>query len=174
MNSLVKIANDVTLLEQKLLESQGETNPEIEALLVVEAELLPAKVDNYSLFMNRCKAVEQFYLERADFFYKVAKQLSNVQDQLNTNIKIAMQTMGVDELSGKDVRFKLQGVKAKVVIVDETLIPEDYKKEVIKYEIEKERLRGDLEIGAVPGARLEKSYSLKTYPATPQKGKKDE
>lgn len=174
MNSLVQIAQDLTTLEQKLIESEGHVTPEIEELLVVNSEMLPAKVDNYSLFLNRCKSVEQFYLERADFFYKVAKQMSNVQDQLNHNIKIAMQTLGVDELTGQDVRFKLQGVKAKVVIDDDSLIPKDYKKEVIKFEIEKERLRGDLEIGAVPGAHLEKSFALKTYAATPKKGKKDE
>lgn len=175
MNSLVKIVNEVALIEQKLIESEGQVTPEIEALLLVNAELLPDKIDSYSHIMERFEAISDYYENRSLFFAKAASRCEQAKERLKENIKLAMKTLNVDELSGQDVRFKLQPVKSRVVIEDDSLIPKDYKKEVIKYEIKKERLRGDLEIGPVPGAKLEKSYSLKTYAATPaKKGKKNE
>lgn len=175
MNSLVKIINEVSQLEQKLIESEGSITPEIEALLSVSTELLPAKVDNYSMVIERFDALSEHYKERAAFFSKIAKQCENVQESLKENIKFAMKTLNVDELSGQDVRFKLQKVKAKVVIEDESLIPDDYYKSEIVHTLQKDKLKGDLEIGPIPGAKLEESFSLKTYAATPaKKGKKNE
>jgi hypothetical protein len=175
VNSLVKIVNEVSLLEQKLIESEGQLTPEIEALLAVSGEMLPAKVDNYSMVLERFDALSEHYKERAAFFSKIAKQCEGVQDRLKENIKFAMKTLNVDELSGQDVKFKLQKVKSKVVIEDESLIPDDYYKSEIVHTLQKDKLKGDLEIGPIPGARLEESVSLKTYAATTtKKGKKNE
>lgn len=174
MSNLVQIVNDVSTIEEKLIQSEGQLTPEIEALLVINSEMLPAKIDNYSLVLERFDSLAEYYSKRAKFFSQISKQCEAVQERLKENIKTAMKTLETDEIKGHDIRFKLQRTKPSVVIVDEKLIPKEYKKEIITYQIEKERLKSDLEIGVVPGAKLEESFSLRAYANLTKKGKKDE
>lgn len=167
------LVNEASALEQMLIDSGGEITPEIENALVVKDQLLPEKIDNYSLIMERFEHLSEHYKSRAEMFIQIAKQCQNVQERLKENIKQAMLTLEVEEVQGFDIRFKLSKSKPKVVIFAEEVIPTEYKKEVTTIVVDKDKLREDLSIGLVSGAKLEQSYSLRTYANTPkQKSKK--
>lgn len=161
--SLVSIVRDVATLETMLIEAGGEMTPEIEAMLTVKEVNLPEKIDNYEAMLDRLEAIEALYKERAKMFSAAAKSLANAQDTLKERLKIAMKELGVTELLGHDIRFKLSVSKPKLVILDEKLIPKEYKIQVITDEVQKDRLSEDLKIGSVPGAILEETYSLRKY-----------
>lgn len=163
MSSLVKIVKEVASLETMLIESGGELTPEIEAMLTVKEVNLPEKVDSYEAMLDRLSVIESLYKERAKLFSQAAKSLGNAQDTLKDRIKYAMKELGVTELLGHDIRFKLSSSKPKLVIEDEKAIPKEYKAEVITVEVQKDKLLEDLKIGSVEGARLEESFSLRTY-----------
>lgn len=162
-NSLVSIVKEVATLETMLIESGGELTPEIEQMLTVKEVNLPAKVDSYEAMLGRLEVIEGLYKERAKLFSSAAKSLANAQDTLKERLKFAMKELGVTELMGHDIRFKLSASKPKLVIEDEKLIPKEYKVQVISEEIEKDRLTEDLKIGSVSGAKLEETFSLRKY-----------
>jgi len=169
MKSLATIVNEATRIEQLLIEGGGEENAELEQALAVSGAELQAKADSYSIIMERFSATEAHYKERAQFFLNIAKQCGNVQDRLKNNIKYAMQEMGVDEIRGEDVRFKLSATKGSLVIEDAEMVPVEFKTEVIETVIDKKKLKDAAEKGEVPGARIEPGSSLRTYANTPEK-----
>ena len=162
-NSLVAIVREVATLETLLIESGGELTPEIEAMLTVKEVNLPEKVDGYEAIMDRLDSLEGMYKERAKMFSTAAKSLGMAQDALKERLKFAMKELGVTELMGNDIRFKLSASKPRLVIEDEKLVPKEYKQETVMIEVKKDLLTEDLKIGSVPGARLEESVSLRKY-----------
>lgn len=162
-NSLVSIVREVATLETLLIESGGELTPEIESMLTVKEVNLPEKVDNYEAMLDRLESIEGLYKERAKMFSTAAKSLGNAQDTLKERLKFAMKELGVTELMGHDIRFKLSATKPRLVIDDEKLVPKDYKVEVVTTEVQKDKLAEDLKIGSVAGAHLEESFSLRKY-----------
>jgi hypothetical protein len=167
--SLIAIVQQANQLEQMLIESGGELTPEIEAALTVTEINLPEKVDGYENVISRFEHLEEFYKAKSQFFIRLQKQCANVQHHLKENIKFAMQTGGIDELKGYDIRFKLSNAKPSLVIEDESLIPKEYKTEVITIEVNKKSLAEDLSMGEIPGAKLQASVSLRKYANTPAK-----
>lgn len=176
MKSLSLIVSETALLEQKIIEAGGEITPEIEALLVVnEAELMD-KVDSYNFIIERFDAYEEFYKQRADMFYSISSRCKSAREILKNNILLAMERLGKKEIQGEDFRFALVKSKASVVIEDEKLIPEDYKTKVITEKVDKSRLSADLQMGPIPGAKLQEGFHLRAFVNSLKKiaGKKDE
>jgi hypothetical protein len=56
-----------------------------------------------------------------------------------------------------------------LVIEDESKIPKEYMKEIVETVLDKDRLKEDLAIGPIEGAKLEESFALKTYVNTPNR-----
>ena len=170
--SLITLAKESNQLEVMLLESGGEVTPEIEAMLTVKEVNLPSKVDNYYHVMHRLDGLEIHYKEMADKFQKAAKTFSGASKSLKDRLKIAMRELGEDEIKGNDFRFKLSNSKPSLIIEDDKVIPKDYFVQVTETVLEKDRLLEDLKIGEVAGARLEPSFSLRSYVNTPKATKK--
>lgn len=167
--SLVAIVGEVNSLEAMLIESEGQIDEAIENALAVKEIELPEKVDQYFYTFERFKVLEAYYKERAQFFSLVQKQCANVQTRLKENMKEAMSSLGVDEIQGNDIRYKLSKSKPALQIENEELIPKQYKKEVVTIELNKKALAEDLTMGEIPGAKLVDSFSLRPYPNTPSK-----
>jgi hypothetical protein len=161
--SLALLISEAAVIEQKLIESNGELTPEIEALLSVTEVELPEKIDNYSIVLERFGALAKFYKERAKFFAEISKRCEAAEERLKGNIKDAMTELNKTELFGNEVKFCLARTKPKLIVDDEGKSPKEYKREVVTIEVDKDRLRDDLSIGPIEGAHLEESYSLRTY-----------
>lgn len=167
--SLLAIVGKTVEIEKMLIESGGELTPEIEAALIVNEQSLSEKADGYHNIIERFDALGDHYSKRAAFFAQISKQCAGVVDRLKGNIKIAMSELKVDEIKGADVRFKLVTTSGKLIIEDEEMVPVEFKQEVINTVIQKDALKAALQAGEVPGAKLEKGYSLRAYANLPDK-----
>ena len=157
----------VNNLERALIESDGIISPEVEQMLAVRELDLPEKVDGYAFIIDRLESMEDFYKQRAEMFLKASRTLQNSKESLKERLKFAMQELGTNELFGNDVRFKGAHTKGSLVIEDKDAVPVEYKTEVVTTEIDKKKIKADLDSGKeVPGARIEPGYSLRCYTNT--------
>lgn len=170
--SLIVLASQANSIEQMLIEASGELTPEIEAILSIRDTQLPEKVDSYYFIMERMKAGEAFYKEKADMFSKAAKSFKNAQETLKERLKLAMVELTTDELRGNAFRFKLSAGKPSVLVTDEDAIPREYFEEVTEFVLKKDRLSEDLKIGEVPGAVLDQTMTLRSFVNSPNAPKK--
>lgn len=164
--SLISLVSDTTKIELMLIESHGELTPEIEAALSVKETQLAEKVDGYAHVLDRLESLESHYKQKAEFYASVSKQCKSAAQRLVENLKFAMNTLGVDEIHGHDIRFKKAPTTGTLNIIDEELIPVEYKAEKVVTEIDKKRLKDDLKTKQIPGAQLEPGYSLRVYANT--------
>lgn len=168
--SLVALVDETSALERALIESGGEITEEIAKLLEVRDLHLPTKVDNYALVIDRMESISTFYKMKADAYLLMAKAASGVIDRCQFNLKLAMQAMHTDELTGFDVRYRLTNSTPACIIEDETMLDAGYKITETITKIDKKRLVEDLKLGVpVDGARLEKTTALRRYMNSPSK-----
>lgn len=167
--SLLAIVGQTVEIEKMLIESGGELTAEIEAALIVNEQSLAEKADGYHNIIERFKALDNHYSKKAEFYAQIAKQCDGVVERLKANIELAMTTLKVIEIKGEDIRFKLSPTAGKLILVDEDMIPVEFKKEVSQTEIQKDALKAALQKGPVAGAKLEKGLSLRAYANIPDK-----
>lgn len=160
--SLYGLALEALRLSQAILESNGEITPEVDALLVVNAQDLAVKADAYDAVITRLQAEEELWRTRRNECEKMLRAHEELQDRLKDRLKEALKAMGKDEIRGDQIRFKLTRAKSKLVLGND--LPQDCYMPVTKLEIDKERVRERLEAGEViPGATLVESVALRRY-----------
>jgi len=165
MNSLTEIINQVSEIEKQLADSGGELTPELEAMIVQVEISLPAKIDSYDYVIRKMSHAAEFYKERAQFFTKFSKSCENVGKKIKDSLKFRMLEMGLEELLGNEIRFKLRNNKPSVFIKDESLVPDKYRIAVTTYKIDNDKILADLKAGVdVPGAEILQSKSVLVYP----------
>lgn len=151
-------------LTELLAESNGELTAEMEEVFASIDLKTQDKIDGYYAVMKRMEMEGQHWAERAQNLLKIAKSCDAVADRLKSSILFAMQTMGVDEIKGREVRAKLSPTKGRLVI-DEKELPTDWKLQEVRWVADKERVRAALEsLEEVPGAKIEGGVSLRFYP----------
>lgn len=159
---LVKRAND---LEQALVESGGEIT---DIISQIEEDLrtdVKRKAEDYYFVLERMKSNSEFYKEEADKYYKISKSLETTHERIKDFLKGGMIAMDISEIIGEKVKVKLSDSRGKLEIVDENDIPQQYKMVVTTHEIDKEKLRADLEAGVhVTGAKLVKGKTIRFTP----------
>lgn len=160
-NSLVRLVELSVSVETKLLESGGELTPEVEEMLEVVAEELPAKVDSYKAVMDRLALSEEFYSDRAAEYKKAAKACEKAIERLKDNVKFAMRQLDAKAIEGQDTRFTITEMASKVVLTD--VVPELFMKQVIKYEPDIDAIRSALVMGdKLPFAKLQEVFALRS------------
>ncbi|MGZ3770043.1 MAG: siphovirus Gp157 family protein [Bdellovibrio sp.] len=167
--SLVLLVNEAMQIEQMLMESGGELTEEINKSLSVNSAELAQKVDGYDHILTRFESLEKHYKARAEFFKTIATQCKAAQDRLRDNIKFAMHEMGVSEIKGNDMRFKMAPTQGMLIIEDESMVPVEFKHEIVTTEIDKKALKDALLKGELPGAKLVPGFSLRSYANTPER-----
>ncbi len=149
-------------MEQQLIESVGEMTPEMEAaLLQLEIEL-PTKVDRYAGFMDRLNLEAQQLSQKSQRYSKASSALSNLAEKLESNLKKIMVDKGLEELRGKEEKFKLVGGKGKIIVESVNNLPEKYKRSEIIVEPRKDELYAALKKGEIiKGVTIEPTRVLK-------------
>jgi len=163
MSTLVELVNQAAEIEKMLIESGGEITEHIQEALSTNQANLPAKVDSYKFVIDKLDSSVEFYKEKAKFYSNLAKGIDSAKERVKDNLRFSMSLLGTDELIGEDIRFKLTKSKPKLIIDNEAIIPDDYKIQIFVKELDKDKLRSDLVTAEIPGARLEESFSLKSY-----------
>lgn len=164
MSSLIQMVQDANKLEILLMESAGEVTPEIENLLAVREINLPEKVDGYSAVIKRFAAIETHYKEKAKMFSLAAKQLATAQENLEERLKYAMQELGVTELLGNDIRYKLIPTSGTLEIIDAESVPVEFKTEVVETVIDNKALKAAITAGKeITGATVKPGFQLRQF-----------
>lgn len=151
-----------------MIDSGGELTPEVERLMQEIDSELPKKIDSYAVIDERLDA-EIKYLKNIETQIKGKRQqLENIKKNCNDRIKMAILAMEKKTVEGEYYKYSLARSKPKIII-DEGMVPKEYKKEIVVIEVDKKMIEEDLKTGVmVAGAKLEDSYSLRKY-FTPNK-----
>lgn len=149
-------------LENMLIESGGEITPEIQLEMSINPQTISEMVDVRYLGLERMDSSIEFFEKKIEEFKRISLSLKNAQKFILDSIKNHMIETGKKELTGSEYQFKLSSSAPKVMIVDQDLIPESYKNEVIEFSIDKNRIKDDLKKGIpVDGCILEEVYALR-------------
>lgn len=90
------------------------------------------------------------------------KMLELLVNQAEDLIKEEMFAEGLCEINGEMIKYTLSASPHRLIIDDESLIPKEYKREIVITEIRKDAIKDELKIGAIiPGAHLEQNKTLK-------------
>jgi hypothetical protein len=164
--SLYQIAKMLHHIELSIIEGGGELTPELEFISEVTTLVRERKVDSYAGILDRCASLITEYKTKADMLYSVANSATKLTKRLKDNLKLAMDIIGTDELQGDSVRFKLKRGKPKVVIFDETVVPDKFWKVVTTRVIDLEAVSNAIQtFEDVPGAQLAETKTLNKYAA---------
>lgn len=162
--SLPTMVAEMSLILQQVIEAGGELSPELETAFDNLGSQIQTKADGYAFFMDRLDNESEFWKEKANAYLKVSRSCANLKERLNNSIKLAMRTLDADEIKGDDMRFKLSKLAPRLVL-EEALLPSEYKMVVTTHVPDKDRIKADLANKVeIPGAMLEPVYSLRKYP----------
>jgi len=162
--SLYSIAKALHQLELALIEGGGELTPDLEKATSAETIAIERKVDGYSSILERCASLITEYKTKANMLYAVAESATKLTKRLKDNLKLAMDIIGTDELAGDSVRFKMSRGKPKVVIFDETIVPDKFWKTVTTRMIDIEEIATAIQsFEDVPGCQLVETKTLRSY-----------
>mgnify|MGYP003440004786 CR=1 FL=1 len=160
--TLITLANEAHELKLKIIEADGEITPDIEQALEVSSQSLAKKTDSYKYIMDDFEKYAEMLKEREDQISRSRKALENCVKRLKENIKHAMVAVDMNQISGDEYVFKLSNSKPSLVITDEKLVPKDFKYQVVSEEIDKDKLKKEIElIGNIEGAELRENKSLR-------------
>ena len=165
MSTLPELVRRANELEEKLVESGGEIT---DIIAQIEDDLrtdVQRKAEDYYFILERVKSNSEFYKEEADKYYKIAKSLENTHERIKEFLKGGMIAMDISEIIGERVKVKISDSKGKMEILNENDLPQQYKMIVTTTEIDKEKLRADLEAGQhITGAKLVKGKTIRFTP----------
>lgn len=169
---LVEILGQLAEIESLLIVNQGELTPEEDAKLKLFSESLLEKVDGYKHFFDRLEMSVEYWKGKENEAKQIRKaieaNIANAEDYLKSN----MLGRGISELAGEEFLFKIRPTQGSVVITNEDEAKECYGKEKITIEIDKKKVREDLENGVNIGcAIIQQNYSLKVSSIIKQIGK---
>ena len=160
--SLFSLVSQANTLSRMLVETSGEITPEIEALMAHIDVSMPGKVDGYATVIERLEVEAQYWEDKANAYYQVAKAHKTLRERLLAAIKQAMIAMNTDELKGIDVKYKLSNSKPALVIGDD--LDPAWKLTITEVVADKERIRSALELGnIIKGAKLVAGKTLRRY-----------
>lgn len=155
-------------LESLLEQSDGELTDDVanQVDLFNQTELthqeIEQKIENYYGLMNRLKPMADYYKAESDKYLKMKRGLEAVVERMNGNLREYMRLNELNEIHGVSHRFVLSKTSPKLIIEDESKIGAAYK--VITTEIDTKLLKAVMQSGTeVEGAKLEDSYSLRSY-----------
>jgi len=164
MSDLATLLHEANKLEENILENNGELSPEVEQLLDQVSSELTTKADNLQFILGRMKTAEEHWKKQADYMAKVSRACKNFQKRLKERIRQAIEQSNKTQVEGSQVVFKLTGGKKRLE-VDENLLPQEYKLQLVTWEPDRERIKSALESGQkIPGASLSGGTQLRAYP----------
>lgn len=164
MTTLPEIFKKAMQLENDLIDSGGELSPDLEKAHIEIMTELALKGESYALVVERLGNAQEYYEAKAEKYKKIARGVERTRGFLKNSLKTAMTELGVKELSGPDIKIKLQNSPEALEIVDEALIPSHMKKVVVSPDTA--LIKASLKQGeTVPGASLKQDTHIRFYPS---------
>lgn len=162
MSSLGELFDTYNKILEQVVENEGELTPEIEKELQTTEQNLSKKVDNYVEFLNRTHSEIEYWKNKKQEMDEIKKALEALKKRLENNAFYYIKKNGVNDLIGNMYKFKLQKSTPRLIIDDVNKLPWNYKSEIVDIEIDKDKLKRDLQNGyEIEGAHLEGGLYLK-------------
>lgn len=162
-DSMLSLHAQSQWLTQRLIEAGGELDAELEAFFSELTDKFKDKAEAYHHMLEHLKFEEDFFKAEGAKYTAVAKSIRTAQERMKSTLKYVMEKQGVKEISGRTCRMVLTNAKPSLDI-DEQKIPDAFKQQVVTYQVDKDRIRAELEAGReVEGARLVPVFTLRTY-----------
>jgi hypothetical protein len=159
--SLATIIHEQILHLMELEELGGEITVDLEEAMQITDRSLAEKVDNYAALITRLDSEIKYYDELTEQFAAKSETYSKIRERLRYNLKDSMGKIGANQLSGNYFEFKLARSTPKLVIEDESLIPNEFKIVETITKIDNAKLKQALKTSTIQGAKLEETYSLR-------------
>ena len=125
----------------------------------IEAELKD-KADNVRIVLSKLDKDIEFLDEEIKRLQQRKKAIQKNKENLKSLLALALYQAGIDKLKTPKATFYFAPTPSRVVINDESLIPDEFK--VTKIEIDKQKLKEALKDGLeIKGATLEQNETLR-------------
>ena len=125
----------------------------------IEAELKD-KADNVRIVLSKLDKDIEFLDEEIKRLQQRKKAIQKNKENLKSLLALALYQAGIDKLKTSKATFYFVPTPPRVVINDESLIPDEFK--VTKIEIDKQKLKEALKKGLeIKGATLEQNETLR-------------
>ena len=155
---LLDIAEEFqTLYEIATEEEDVETLTKLFNEIEVE---LKDKADNVRIVLSKLDKDIEFLDEEIKRLQQRKKAIQKNKENLKSLLALALYQAGIDKLKTPKATFYFAPTPPRVVINDESLIPDEFK--VTKIEIDKQKLKEALKKGLeIKGATLEQNETLR-------------
>lgn len=124
--TLSDLLHDAENLMSEIINSGGEIDLNIEALIAQNRSQLAEKMDAYGYVLAGLKRRQEYAVERMKEWSSVASLCDKSLENLERKIVDALGRLEVDSIHGKEFTFKTQLNPVSVVIKDEAQIPGDF------------------------------------------------
>lgn len=144
----------------EIVKTAGVLTPGLKAKI---DSMLPSNspVDHLANLINTVNAEAKALKAQEAALAGQRKSLELLVQMAESSVMEQMHEEGLSELPGQLVIYKFKLNPHKLVIDDESLIPDLYKREVKSIEIRKDAIKDELKMGSeIPGCRITQDVSL--------------
>lgn len=150
MSSLFEITANLAALEE-LIDRQ-EDPADVEKMVVESLSLkqqLKEKVENYAGLIQHLEGLAEIRKKEADRLARLAKTTEVKADRLREALKNGLKYVNVEKVvtNRYEVSIRKNGGKTPLVITEENIIPDEWKKTKTVVELDKDKIREALEGG---------------------------
>lgn len=171
-NTLQELLVQQADIMSQIISNGGELTKEIESKFDSVNLSVAEKIDAYIAVCDRFEMESDYWKSKADQYNKLAKAANTLREKIRSRVKDAMIAQNIEGVYGVERRYQLNKGK-DALIIDEALLPIDYKKKEIVYSPDKDRIKMDLELGIpVLGCSIRPTKVLQDYANSPDKKKK--
>ena len=131
--SLNDILNEFQIIENELIDSDGEISEELESKLNLHEKELGDKLDGYEHFVRYLKGKIEYLKEMENHYNKRRKVLENSIKRCKNSMTSSLLLTGKNKIQTSDFNYSLG--KSKKWSINEDLINEDQRQELINKEL---------------------------------------
>ena len=171
--TLPEIVRKATDIAAVLMENEGELPPDLELKTDLNAIELAEKIDSYGFVQDELEMRAEYARKMSKQWSDFAKSCDKAVDNINKRIFWAITELGETKLAGNQTEYGLKANPPRVVIDDETKVPQKFLVTETITSIDKKGLSAALKAGeSIPGARIEQDMRVARKVSAPKKLKK--
>ena len=160
-NELESIVMDVTTLLENGADPNDDAVQELLQKMVAHESNWDAKAINVAKYLQHVKQQQEMIKVEIDRLSKKHKSLDNQYSNLHDLLLYQMQSFGKTEIKDPILSIKVRDNPPSVIVEDEDLIPNDYKKEKITITVDKTKIKSAFKAGEeIAGANIVNSQRL--------------
>lgn len=148
MSTLYELTTDMEQLYEMLVDCEKEDEQIIiDTMEGIEGEF-EIKADGYARIIRQLEADVENHEKEAERHAQIAKRADSRMKWLKNRLKDAMLITGKNSFNTELFKFKVvSNGGAQPLKVDEDMVPAEYMKQIVKYEIDNGKIREDLLAG---------------------------